>query len=114
MLKAKVTIRKYLTRKVTAAKIGSCPSGVCERLHEHHTPSPVGAKTRQLHVERGATNEVSTDVGKEEQDWGKATASLKKAGEVQWDVSLNAGKSVKLVLQYEVAFPTGERVAQVF
>ncbi|EAQ88343.1 hypothetical protein CHGG_04962 [Chaetomium globosum CBS 148.51] len=52
--------------------------------------------------------------GKEELDWGKATASLKKAGEVQWEVSLNAGRSVKLVLQYEVAFPTGERVAQVY
>ncbi|AEO55557.1 hypothetical protein MYCTH_97470 [Thermothelomyces thermophilus ATCC 42464] len=66
----------------------------------------------------GKTGPVPTGVpgreGKEEQDWGKATASLKKAGEVQWDVSLNAGKSVKLVLQYEVAFPTGERVAQVF
>lgn len=52
--------------------------------------------------------------GKEESDWGKATASLRKAGEVQWEVSLNAGKSVKLLLQYEVAFPTGERVAQVY
>ncbi|KAK4158039.1 hypothetical protein C8A00DRAFT_11095 [Chaetomidium leptoderma] len=52
--------------------------------------------------------------GKEELDWGRATASLKKAGEIQWDVVLNAGRSVKLLLQYEVAFPTGERVAQVY
>jgi hypothetical protein len=52
--------------------------------------------------------------GKEESDWGRATASLKKAGEVQWEVVLNAGKSVKLLLQYEVAFPTGERVGQVY
>ncbi|SPQ23869.1 1b4e9f36-a589-48ea-98f2-e1969fde7dbd [Thermothielavioides terrestris] len=51
--------------------------------------------------------------GKDELDWGRATASLRKAGEVAWDVVLNAGKSVKLVLQYEVSFPTGERVAQV-
>lgn len=50
--------------------------------------------------------------GKDEKDWGKATAMLKKAGEVSWDVILNAGKSGKLTLQYEVAFPTGERVAQ--
>ncbi|KAL2120313.1 hypothetical protein VTJ04DRAFT_4339 [Mycothermus thermophilus] len=47
------------------------------------------------------------------EEWGKAWASLKKAGEIQWDVTLNAGKSVKLVLQYEVAFPSGERVTQV-
>lgn len=52
--------------------------------------------------------------GKEEADWGRATASLRKAGEVQWEVVLNAGRSVKLMLQYEVAFPTGERVAQVY
>ncbi|KAK4233000.1 hypothetical protein C8A03DRAFT_19833 [Achaetomium macrosporum] len=53
--------------------------------------------------------------GKEEdKDWGRATATLRgKAGEVAWDVVLNAGRSVKLVLQYEVAFPTGERIAQV-
>lgn len=50
--------------------------------------------------------------GKDEKEWGRATATLKKAGEVSWDVVLNAGKSVKLVLQYEVAFPTGERVTQ--
>ncbi|GAB1318662.1 Mucoidy inhibitor A [Madurella fahalii] len=50
--------------------------------------------------------------GKDEKEWGRATAMLKKAGEVSWDVMLNAGKSVKLTLQYEVAFPTGERVAQ--
>ncbi|KAK3306502.1 uncharacterized protein B0T15DRAFT_509873 [Chaetomium strumarium] len=50
----------------------------------------------------------------EDKDWGRATAALSgKAGEVAWDVVLNAGRSVKLVLQYEVAFPTGERVAQV-
>ncbi|KAK3903109.1 hypothetical protein C8A05DRAFT_33147 [Staphylotrichum tortipilum] len=52
--------------------------------------------------------------GKEEADWGRATASMRKAGEVQWEVVLNAGRSAKLVLQYEVAFPTGERVAQVY
>ncbi len=52
--------------------------------------------------------------GAEGAEWGRATASLKKAGEVQWEVVLNAGKSVKLVLQYEVAFPTGSGVTQVY
>ncbi|KAL2159476.1 hypothetical protein VTH06DRAFT_2481 [Thermothelomyces fergusii] len=51
--------------------------------------------------------------GAEGLDWGSAVASLKKAGEVQWTVSLKAGKGVKLALQYEVSFPTGERVAEV-
>ncbi|KAK4213056.1 hypothetical protein QBC37DRAFT_423659 [Rhypophila decipiens] len=48
-----------------------------------------------------------------EKDWGKAVAVLKKAGEVSWDVQLAAGRSVKLLLQYEVVCPSGERIAQV-
>lgn len=62
-------------------------------------------------------NPVATGVpgkqGKENAAWGKATATLKKAGEVSWDVVLNAGRSVKLVLEYEVAVPGGEGVVQV-
>lgn len=53
----------------------------------------------------------SKDTG-EAKDWGKATASLKKAGEVCWDVALNPGRGVKLALQYEVALPAGEQVEQ--
>lgn len=45
-------------------------------------------------------------------DWGTATAVLKKAGEIVWDVSLNAGKTVKLDLEYDVSAPTGEGVVQ--
>ncbi len=47
-----------------------------------------------------------------EKDWGRATAVLKKAGEIAWDVALNAGRSVKLTLEYEVSLPTGEHVMQ--
>ncbi|KND91574.1 Protein F37C4.5, partial [Tolypocladium ophioglossoides CBS 100239] len=43
----------------------------------------------------------------ENKDWGKASASLKKDGEVSWEVSLNAGKAVRLNLEYTVAFPNG-------
>ncbi|KAK3324507.1 hypothetical protein B0T19DRAFT_486664 [Cercophora scortea] len=50
--------------------------------------------------------------GKDEKEWGKATATLKKAGEVAWDVKLNAGRTVKLVLEYDVALPTGDQVIQ--
>jgi hypothetical protein len=49
---------------------------------------------------------------KEDKEWGKATATLKKAGEVCWDVSLNAGKAVKLGLEYVVALPSGDYVMQ--
>ncbi|ORY59550.1 uncharacterized protein BCR38DRAFT_444864 [Pseudomassariella vexata] len=51
--------------------------------------------------------------GKEEKDWGKAVAQLKKDGEVSWDVTLNAGRMVKLDLEYECAFPAGDHVVNV-
>ncbi|KAG5941656.1 hypothetical protein E4U60_007809 [Claviceps pazoutovae] len=43
----------------------------------------------------------------ENTDWGSARASLRRDGEVLWDVSLNAGKAVRLTLEYGVAFPNG-------
>ncbi|KAK3389710.1 hypothetical protein B0H63DRAFT_103204 [Podospora didyma] len=50
--------------------------------------------------------------GKDEKNWGKATAQLKKAGELVWEVQLNPGRCAKLTLEYEVALPAGERVMQ--
>jgi hypothetical protein len=65
-------------------------------------------------MEGAAASSGSGEKEGDNKDWGRATATLRgKAGEVAWDVVLNPGRSVKLVLQYEVAFPTGERVAQV-
>ncbi|KAK8128926.1 hypothetical protein PG984_010034 [Apiospora sp. TS-2023a] len=51
--------------------------------------------------------------GKEEKDWGRAVATLKKDGEVAWDVTLNAGRMVKLGLEYQCAFPTGDHAVNV-
>ncbi|KAM0339091.1 hypothetical protein ACHAPQ_001931 [Fusarium lateritium] len=44
----------------------------------------------------------------EDKDWGKATAVLKKDGQILWDLSLNPGKTVKLDLEYSVSMPSGE------
>ena len=40
--------------------------------------------------------------------WGAAEALAKKGGEIAWNVRLNPGCSVKLVLEYEATFPGGE------
>lgn len=45
--------------------------------------------------------------------WGSAVATTKKGGEVMWAVKLNPGQSVKLVLEYESTFPSGESVVGV-
>lgn len=48
----------------------------------------------------------------QEKDWGKATATCKEDGEVNWHVTLDACKAVRLVLRYIVSFPCGEDVVQ--
>lgn len=47
--------------------------------------------------------------GKEEK-WGRAVATLKKGGEIRWNVKLNPGQSVRLVTEYETKFPSSERI----
>jgi len=63
------------------------------------------ARTSAYGVDAG----VSANAGK----WGSAVATAKKGGEVAWNVKLNAGQGVKLVLEYETAFPSGESVVGV-
>jgi hypothetical protein len=42
--------------------------------------------------------------------WGQGVASLEKNGEVKWVITLEKGKDVKLVLEYEVKLPKGHRI----
>ncbi|KAK0736153.1 hypothetical protein B0T21DRAFT_288194 [Apiosordaria backusii] len=51
---------------------------------------------------------------KEEANWGRAVSFLKKGGEVNWEVVLNAGRSVKLTLEYTMEMPAGEKVVQCY
>ena len=51
--------------------------------------------------------------GKGMEKWGKATAALKKGGEVAWEVKIEPGRGAKLVLEYEVKFPSSETVVGV-
>ncbi|KAF4447094.1 hypothetical protein F53441_9325 [Fusarium austroafricanum] len=66
--------------------------------------SPRGLTVEGPRLAAGAPGRDSA----EDKDWGKATASLKKSGQVSWDVSLNAGKAVKLGLEYSVSMPSGD------
>ncbi|KAF9880104.1 hypothetical protein CkaCkLH20_02058 [Colletotrichum karsti] len=49
---------------------------------------------------------------KEDVNWGKAVSNLKKDGQVEWEVTLNAGKAVKLGLEYVVAMPSGDAATE--
>ena len=46
----------------------------------------------------------------EKPKWGKATAKMKKDGQIEWDVKLNPGQGVKLELEYETRFPGAENI----
>ncbi|CAH0045411.1 unnamed protein product [Clonostachys solani] len=44
--------------------------------------------------------------------WGRASAHLRKGGQVQWLVYLEPGKAVKLPLEYQVSVPNNEEAVQ--
>lgn len=46
--------------------------------------------------------------------WGKATAKMKKGGEIEWDVKLNPGQGVTLTLEYSASFPSGTGITGVW
>lgn len=49
-------------------------------------------------------------VGKVTEKWGSARATLKKAGEICWNIKIEPSRGVKLVLEYEAKFPSTEVV----
>lgn len=62
-------------------------------------------KKGSTYAEQGAAEEKAK--------WGKATAKMRKEGEIEWDVKLNPGQGVKLELEYEARFPGGEGIVVV-
>jgi hypothetical protein len=58
--------------------------------------------------------EVAAPTGSvKEGAWGKATASLKKNGEINWNVNLEKGSACLLKLEYETRMPSGEAIVEV-
>lgn len=79
------------------------PSSAVERLGSVSKSSAQTVRASAYGSENG--KEVERQV-----KWGAAEAVAKKEGEVAWNVRLNPGCSVKLVLEYEAKFPGGECV----
>lgn len=63
-------------------------------------------------VQEGTTGTGGSSKDAANKDWGKAFATLRKGGEVSWEVELNAGRGVKLDLEYEVSLPAGDVAVQ--
>ena len=64
--------------------------------------SPVGLKNEGDRARAGQ--------GIKSGNWGKAVATLKKHGEVSWNVTLNPAAAVKLVLEYATKFPASDAI----
>ncbi|KAI4251401.1 MAG: hypothetical protein LQ352_004872 [Teloschistes flavicans] len=61
---------------------------------------------------KGSTYAASS-AGASGSKWGKASAKMKKEGEIEWEIKLKAGQGVKLELEYEARFPSGSGVVGV-
>lgn len=74
------------------------------------------ANAAQGTISKGTAKDVRASMygsgsgGESTTKWGSAVATTKKGGEVVWNVKLNPGQGVKLVLEYEALFPAGEAV----
>ncbi len=62
----------------------------------------------------GVAVKTGTGVGgKGMEKWGRATAVLKKGGEVAWELKIEPGRGTKLMLEYEAKFPSAEMIVGV-
>ncbi len=97
------------TATIEGLVLHQIPVSEDERL-EVETLQPAGLRSE------GDTAKSGTGVaiaGKAAEEWGRATALLKKGGEVCWDLRLEPSRAVKLVLEYEARFPSAEMVVAV-
>lgn len=100
---------------------GLKPGSEVVRTGTNATSSSAIAATGMGTLSKGSAQTVrasayGSENGKEVErqvKWGAAEATAKKGGEVAWNVRLNPGCSVKLVLEYEATFPGGECVVGV-
>ena len=94
-------------RAIEGTVLDQVPVSEEERLRVE-VLQPAGLKSE------GGPVKTGTGAGAKGLDkWGRATAVLKKGGEVAWEVKIEPGKGVKLVLEYEARFPSSETVVGV-
>lgn len=62
---------------------------------------------------KGSTYPEESSTGSSGGKWGKATAKIKKEGEIEWEVKLNPGQGVTLTLEYSASFPSGTGIVGV-
>ena len=61
----------------------------------------------------GTAPAASPSSSQQTKAWGRATASLKKGGRIEWDVELHKGQACLLKLEYDVRLPSNESIVAV-
>ncbi|KAI1770512.1 hypothetical protein F4818DRAFT_455625 [Hypoxylon cercidicola] len=96
------------SKAVRIAALDQVPISKDDRLHvvilQPKGLAAGGANVSTREPEVDSTNDTP---------WGKAEAKMEENGQVTWDVTLNAGRTAKLILQYQCVYPTGERTVNV-
>lgn len=87
------------------------PSGVVATVEavRHGTTDAQNNNKNNRDSSASSSSYDARSSGKEEK-WGKAVATLKKGGEIRWNIKLNPGQGVRFVLEYETKFPSNERI----
>ena len=96
-------------RALEATVLDQIPVSEDERL-KIDVLSPAGL-TREGEKVATGTPVVKPGNKAKDEKWGRAHASLRKDGEVAWDLRLEPSRGVKLALEYETRFPSTETVA---
>ena len=92
-------------RAIAGTVLDQVPVSEEERLRVE-VLQPAGLRTEGDAVETG----TGVVVGEGTEKWGRATAVLKKGGQVAWEVKIEPGRGAKLVLEYEARFPSSEMI----
>ncbi|KAL9098902.1 MAG: hypothetical protein Q9163_005521 [Psora crenata] len=71
---------------------------------------PRGLRQQGDSVRSGVGSNIT---GKDDPKWGKASATLKKGGEVCFDFKIEASKRARFVLEYEARYPSGDTIVGV-
>lgn len=99
------------SKVVRLTALDQVPVSGNDRLHV------VILQPKGLAVDKSTTDSPSTGeievASAEDVTWGKAVAKMKDGGQIAWDVTINAGCTAELILQYQCVYPTGENTVNV-
>ena len=106
-LRVDITVPRGLKSEGDNARAGVLAESETTASVTSTSGSSEATKTGTVRTSTYGLDGTKATQGKDE-NWGNAKATFKKEGSIEWNVKLNPGKGVKLVLEYEVRWPASE------